>query len=122
MYVRDLAIKRGTNADPVSSLSGGNQQKVVLAKWLNSGADFLILDEPTRGVDVGARREIYGIVNALAAKGKGLLVISSEMAELIGMCDRIYVFSEGKVAGCLSGAEMTEKNIMRHAIRTAGAL
>ncbi len=115
-YVQSLNIKRGRNADPVSSLSGGNQQKVVLAKWLNSRAEFLILDEPTRGVDVGARYDIYTIINSLAASGKGLLVISSEMAEHIGICDRIYVFSEGRVAGSLSGPDMTEETIMRLAI------
>ena len=115
-YVRSLSIKRESNRDPASSLSGGNQQKVVLAKWLNSGVDFLILDEPTRGVDVGARREIYTIINSLAAEGKGLLVISSEMAELIGICDRAYVFCEGAVAGCLAGRDITEENIMHLAI------
>ncbi len=115
-YVRRLRIKRNQNADPVGSLSGGNQQKVVLAKWLHSGCRFLILDEPTRGVDVGAKYEIYDLIQELAAGGYGILVISSEMLEIIGLCDRAYVFSEGRVTGCLTGGELTEKNIMQLAI------
>ena len=77
------------------NLSGGNQQKVVLSKWLFTGPEVLILDEPTRGIDVGAKYEIYAIINALADQGKGVLMISSEMPELLGTCDRIYVMNEG---------------------------
>ena len=85
------------------NLSGGNQQKVVLSKWLFSGPEVLILDEPTRGIDVGAKYEIYTLINALADQGKGVLMISSEMPELLGMCDRIYVMNEGAFVGELAG-------------------
>ena len=111
-----LHIKLGKLSDPVSSLSGGNQQKVVLAKWLNASCDFLIFDEPTRGVDVGAKAEIYNIINRLAREGCGVLVISSELVELIGLCNRIYVMSEGQVAGEVTDADMTEENIMTLAL------
>ena len=80
-------------------LSGGNQQKVVLSKWINSDPDVLILDEPTRGIDVGAKYEIYTIINRLAAEGKAIIVISSELPELLGICDRIYALSEGRITG-----------------------
>ncbi|WP_114011023.1 sugar ABC transporter ATP-binding protein [Cohaesibacter intestini] len=111
-----LVIKLGRLSDPVSSLSGGNQQKVVLAKWLNVGCDVLIFDEPTRGVDVGAKSEIYNLIHNLAENGCGLLVISSELPEVIGLCHRVYVMSDGQVAGELQGDELTEENIMHHAI------
>jgi putative multiple sugar transport system ATP-binding protein len=81
------------------NLSGGNQQKVVLSKWLFTNPEVLILDEPTRGIDVGAKYEIYGIINKLVADGKGVLMISSELPELLGMCDRIYVMNEGALVG-----------------------
>ncbi|SKA08414.1 sugar ABC transporter ATP-binding protein [Consotaella salsifontis] len=111
-----LRIKLGRLTDPVSSLSGGNQQKVVLAKWLNVGCDFLVFDEPTRGVDVGAKSEIYNIIHGLAEEGCALLVISSELVELIGLCHRVYVMSEGHVTGELSGDQLTEPAIMSLAI------
>lgn len=111
-----LHIKLGSLHDPISSLSGGNQQKVVLAKWLSTDCDFIILDEPTRGVDVGAKAEIYRIISDLATLGYGLLVISSELVELIGLCHRLYVMSEGTITGELSEAEMTEENIMKLAL------
>ncbi|MEE3608454.1 sugar ABC transporter ATP-binding protein [Avibacterium paragallinarum] len=111
-----LQIKLGKLSDPISSLSGGNQQKVVLAKWLSTDCDFIILDEPTRGVDVGAKAEIYRIISDLAKLGYGLLVISSELVELIGLCHRIYVMSDGTITGELQGTEMTEENIMKLAI------
>ncbi|MFU2060004.1 sugar ABC transporter ATP-binding protein [Avibacterium volantium] len=113
---RLLQIKLGKLTDPISSLSGGNQQKVVLAKWLSTDCDFIILDEPTRGVDVGAKAEIYRIISDLAKLGYGLLVISSELVELIGLCHRIYVMSDGAITGELQENEMTEENIMRLAI------
>jgi putative multiple sugar transport system ATP-binding protein len=84
---------------PTGKLSGGNQQKVVLSKWIYSAPDVLILDEPTRGIDVGAKYEIYTIINRLAAEGKAIIVISSELPELIGICDRIYALSEGRITG-----------------------
>jgi putative multiple sugar transport system ATP-binding protein len=95
------------------NLSGGNQQKVVLSKWLFSSPDMLILDEPTRGIDVGAKYEIYTIINRLADEGKGVLVISSEMPELLGICDRIYVMNEGRIVGEMSAKEASQEKIMR---------
>jgi putative multiple sugar transport system ATP-binding protein len=99
------------------NLSGGNQQKVVLSKWLFSNPDVLVLDEPTRGIDVGAKYEIYTIINQLAGEGKGILVISSEMPELIGICDRIYVLYEGRIVGEIDGREATQEKIMRAIVR-----
>ncbi|MCV2868887.1 sugar ABC transporter ATP-binding protein [Defluviimonas sp. WL0002] len=96
----------------VGNLSGGNQQKVVLAKWLNTAPEVLILDEPTRGIDVGAKYEIYAIINELSAEGKGVVLISSEMPELLGMCDRIYVMNEGAFVGELSASEASQERIM----------
>ncbi|MGP3698511.1 multiple monosaccharide ABC transporter ATP-binding protein [Rhodobacter sp. NSM] len=96
----------------VMNLSGGNQQKVVLSKWLFAEPEVLILDEPTRGIDVGAKFEIYGIINELSRSGKAVLMISSEMPELLGMCDRIYVMSEGTFVGELSAAEASQERIM----------
>ena len=100
------------------NLSGGNQQKVVLSKWLFTKPEVLILDEPTRGIDVGAKYEIYAIINALAQEGKGVLLISSEMPELLGMCDRIYVMNEGRFVGELTAAEASQENIMRAIMRS----
>ena len=94
------------------NLSGGNQQKVVLSKWLFTDPKVLILDEPTRGIDVGAKFEIYNIMNELAAQGHGVVMISSEMPELLGMCDRIYVMNEGRIAGELAQAEASQERIM----------
>ena len=96
----------------VLNLSGGNQQKVVLSKWLFADPQVLILDEPTRGIDVGAKFEIYNIVNQLAADGRGVVMISSEMPELLGMCDRLYVMSEGALVGELTAAQATQEQIM----------
>jgi putative multiple sugar transport system ATP-binding protein len=98
-------------------LSGGNQQKVVLSKWLFTNPDVLILDEPTRGIDVGAKYEIYSIINELADAGKAVIVISSEMPELIGICDRIMVMHEGEFVGEVAGEEATQENIMRAIMR-----
>jgi putative multiple sugar transport system ATP-binding protein len=100
------------------NLSGGNQQKVVLSKWLFTRPEVLILDEPTRGIDVGAKYEIYSIINGLAEDGKGVLMISSEMPELLGMCDRIYVMNEGRFVGEFPGAEATQESIMRAIMRS----
>lgn len=93
-------------------LSGGNQQKVVLSKWIMTDPDLLILDEPTRGIDVGAKYEIYCIINDLIAQGKSVLMISSEMPELLGMADRIYVMNEGRIVGQMDAAEATQNKIM----------
>ncbi|KAA8995377.1 sugar ABC transporter ATP-binding protein [Affinibrenneria salicis] len=111
-----LSIKLGSVEDPISSLSGGNQQKVVIAKWLNTDCDLLILDEPTRGVDVGAKVEIYNVIHQLAQKGYAIIVISSEMIEVISLAHRVYVMSEGSITKELSGDQISEENIMRFAI------
>jgi ribose transport system ATP-binding protein len=109
---RTLHLKAASVAYKVSSLSGGNQQKVALAKLLAVHPKVIFLDEPTRGVDVGAKAEIHAILRGLAEEGVGIAVISSELPELIGLCDRVLVISEGRVTGELSGADMTETNIM----------
>lgn len=112
-WVRRLDIRVGDLEEPVRRLSGGNQQKIAVAKWLQTSPEVLILDEPTRGVDVGAKREIYDLIVTLAAEGLACLVISSEMTELIGLCHRILVLRSGKLAGEVSLESMTEENIMR---------
>ncbi len=114
--VSKLNIKTGGIDVEVADLSGGNQQKVVLAKWLGKHCKVLILDEPTRGVDVGAKFEIYTLINALAAEGLAIIMISSEMMEVIGMADRVLVMSQGRITGGLEGADITEENILRLSI------
>jgi putative multiple sugar transport system ATP-binding protein len=111
-YRTALAIRTPSVFQKTVNLSGGNQQKVVLAKWLFTEPDVLILDEPTRGIDVGAKYEIYTIINDLADQGKGVVMISSEMPELLGMCDRIYVMNEGALVGELPAADATQERIM----------
>lgn len=110
-----LKIKALSQEQIVSSLSGGNQQKVVLEKWLLTECEILILDEPTRGIDIGTKQEIYQLIKDLAAKGKAIIVISSEMPELIGVSHRIIVMHEGKITGELQGDKMTQEAIMRFA-------
>lgn len=116
---KKLRIKAGSLGDPVSSLSGGNQQKVVLAKWFHAGGNILIFDEPTRGVDVGAKTEIYSLIRALAAEGKAVLVISSEHLELFGLCDRIMVMREGEITGTLGPEDYTEEKLLKLAMASA---
>ncbi len=111
-----LNIKTPSIETNVSSLSGGNQQKVILAKWLVNDPDVFLLDEPTRGIDVGAKYEIYKLMVDLAQEGKGIVMVSSELPELIGMCDRIYVMSEGTITGELKREEFSQKAIMKYAI------
>ena len=111
-YKNKLNTKCPTVEQNVGNLSGGNQQKVLLAKWMFTDPDILILDEPTRGIDVGAKYEIYCIINQLVAEGKSVLMISSELPEILGMCDRIYVMNEGKIVGELAGSEATQELIM----------
>ncbi|ONI80887.1 ABC transporter ATP-binding protein [Saccharothrix sp. ALI-22-I] len=113
-YRRSMNIKTPNVGTPTSSLSGGNQQKVVLAKWMFTDPDVLILDEPTRGIDVGAKYEIYSIINELADQGRAVLVISSELPELLGLCDRVYALSEGRITGELDRAEATQERLMHH--------
>ncbi|MGG5359274.1 MULTISPECIES: sugar ABC transporter ATP-binding protein [unclassified Enterococcus] len=114
-FVKALRIKTNDDNNPVSSLSGGNQQKVVLAKWLNTENQIYIFDEPTKGIDVGAKSEIYAIINQLAKDGKTVLIVSSEIPELLGICDRIYVLSEGRITGELNAGEATQEKIMAYA-------
>ena len=111
-YRAAMRIRTPSVFQKVMNLSGGNQQKVVLSKWLFTGPEVLILDEPTRGIDVGAKYEIYGIINDLSAQGKAVVMISSELPELLGMCDRIYVMNEGAFVGELTAAEATQERIM----------
>ena len=110
-----LSIKCSSVLQPVMSLSGGNQQKIVLAKWLLSDPDIIILDEPTRGIDIGAKIEIYKIINNLALSGKAVVLVSSELNEIIGLSNRVIVMYEGKITGELSGEEIEQENIMSYA-------
>lgn len=110
--VAKLSIKTPSNKTHIQSLSGGNQQKVIIARWLANNPDILIMDEPTRGIDVGAKYEIYQIMINLAKQGKGIIMISSEMPELIGMSDRIVVMCNGKITGSLNDTEATQERIM----------
>lgn len=112
-YKKKINVKANSIEQVVGSLSGGNQQKVVLAKWMLTQPDVLILDEPTRGIDVGAKYEIYCVINDLAKAGKAVIVISSEMPEIIGTCDRTYIINEGEIAGELNHDEMTQERIMQ---------
>lgn len=114
-YRSRLRIRSADVTQSVEKLSGGNQQKVVLGKWLFANPKVLILDEPTRGIDVGAKYEIYGVVNQVVSEGRGVVMISSEMPELLGTCDRIYVMNEGRFAGEFAIAEASQEKIM-HAI------
>ncbi|GHJ43731.1 xylose ABC transporter ATP-binding protein [Catellatospora sp. TT07R-123] len=109
-----MNIKAPSVSAVTGKLSGGNQQKVVLSKWLFTDADVLILDEPTRGIDVGAKYEIYSIVNQMADQGKAVLVISSELPELLGICDRVYAMSAGRITGQLTRAEATPERLMQY--------
>ncbi|GAE34772.1 L-arabinose transport ATP-binding protein AraG [Halalkalibacter akibai JCM 9157] len=119
-YRKKMNIKTPSVTQIVGNLSGGNQQKVVLSKWMFSEPDLLILDEPTRGIDVGAKFEIYTIMNQLADQGKGILVISSELPEIIGMCDRIYVMNEGEITGEVEKSEATQETLMKYMTKSRG--
>ncbi|MCD8140515.1 MAG: sugar ABC transporter ATP-binding protein [Planctomycetaceae bacterium] len=118
--VRFLSIKLGSMEDDVSTLSGGNQQKVSFAKWIAANCKCIILDEPTRGVDVGAKVEIYQIINEMAEKGMAVVVVSSEMLELIGICDRVLVMRGGSVMGELAKDDLTENNMISLAMGVQG--
>jgi len=115
-YIKDLNVKTPSKKQLAMNLSGGNQQKVVFAKWLFSDVDILILDEPTRGIDVGAKREIYLLMNKLAEQGKAIIMISSELPEVLGMSDRVIVLSGGKKMGELSREEATPEAVMALAV------
>ncbi|MFF0157997.1 multiple monosaccharide ABC transporter ATP-binding protein [Streptomyces sp. NPDC005263] len=112
-FRKSMNIKAPTVSEPVGKLSGGNQQKVVLSKWIFTGPEVLILDEPTRGIDVGAKYEIYTVIDQLAAQGKAVVFISSELPELLGMCDRIYTMAAGRLTGEFSRAEASQESLMR---------
>lgn len=113
---KKLNIRCSSILQKTVNLSGGNQQKVVLSKWIFADPDILILDEPTRGIDVGAKYEMYTIINHLAMEGRGVLLISSELPEILGMCDRIYVMSEGRITGELNRDEASQEKIMKYVI------
>ncbi|MEK4221981.1 sugar ABC transporter ATP-binding protein [Bacillus sp. FSL W8-0116] len=120
MMSKRLKIKTSSIEEAAGNLSGGNQQKVVIAKWIGIGPKVLILDEPTRGIDVGAKREIYQLMNELTDRGMGIIMISSELPEILGMSDRILVIHEGKIAGELQGKEADQETIMT--LATGGKL
>ena len=109
--IEEMRIKTANIDLPVKSLSGGNQQKVLLAKWILLNPKVLIIDEPTRGVDIGAKSDIYAILKDLAAQGMGIIIVSSEIPEIMGVCDTIYVMREGKLTGTMSAATATEEKI-----------
>ena len=116
-YVDRLQIKTPSHEQLAKNLSGGNQQKVVLAKWLQRNAEVIIFDEPTRGIDVGAKYEIYMLMNELAAQGKAIMMISSELPEVLGMSDRIIVMHEGRITGEISDVRSTtQEQVMELAI------
>ena len=117
--VRKMNIKTPSSRTLIKSLSGGNQQKVLIGRWLANNPDVLILDEPTRGIDVGAKYEIYCIIADLAKQGKSIIMISSEMSELIGMSDRVMVMCDGRVTGFIDGKDATQENIMELATKFA---
>ena len=116
-FRKDMRIKAQSVKATTGNLSGGNQQKVVLSKWIFSDPDVLILDEPTRGIDVGAKYEIYTIINSLAAQGKAVIVISSELPELIGLCDRIYTLNEGRLTGEVAREDAAQETLMRYMMK-----
>jgi len=121
-HVRDLAIKTPSLQQEVRFLSGGNQQKVVIGKWLTADTEILIFDEPTRGIDVGAKAEIYKLMNELAARGKAILMISSELPEILRMSHRILVMCEGRLTGELRSDEATQEKIMAFATQREAVL
>lgn len=118
---KDINIKAPSIQQEVYNLSGGNQQKVVLAKWIFAKPKLLILDEPTRGIDVGAKYEIYSLMNKMVKAGMSIIMISSELLEVLGMSDRIYVMCEGKITGEISAEEADERKVMRLATNTKEA-
>jgi ribose transport system ATP-binding protein len=118
-YVRSLAIKTPSLQQKVKNLSGGNQQKVVVGKWLTADSQILIFDEPTRGIDVGAKSEIYRLLNTLAQQGKSIIMISSDLPEVLRMSHRILVMCEGRITGELKSGEATQEAIMQYATQRA---
>ena len=115
-YIEKTRIKTPHRNQKVGNLSGGNQQKVVVSKWLNAQPDILIMDEPTRGIDVGAKREIYEIINSLVAQGKSVILISSELPEVLGMSDRVLVMKDDAIVAVLTGDDINAVEVMRYAL------
>lgn len=115
-YIKKLSIKTPSSQQLIKNLSGGNQQKVILAKWLMLAPQVLIIDEPTRGIDVGAKKEIYDVLNELKAMGKSIIMISSDMPEILGICDRILIMHEGEISGELCREEASQEAIMKYAV------
>ncbi|EPX84578.1 ABC-type sugar transport system, ATPase component [Rubellimicrobium thermophilum DSM 16684] len=118
-FAAGMRIKAAGLSAPVGTLSGGNQQKVMLAKWLNTNPRILIVDEPTRGIDIGAKAEVHRILRELAGQGVAILVISSDLPEVLSLADRVLVMREGRLAGELPGATATEESVMRIALGAA---
>ena len=118
--MRDLDLRPLSVDLPIASFSGGNQQKVIIGRWLAAGAKILLFDEPTRGVDVGAKAEIYALIEKLAAEGKAIVVVSSELPELIRLADRVLVMRDGVLSADLARHELSEASIMAHAVPGAG--
>ena len=112
---RKMNVKTPSLDTLIASLSGGNAQKVLLARWMLCDPEIMILDEPTRGIDVGAKFEIYKLMTDIVKEGKTIVMVSSELPELIGMCDRIYVMCQGRIMGCLNREEFSQETIMMHA-------
>jgi len=115
-YIKKISIKTPSQEQLIKYLSGGNQQKVILSKWLMLSPKVLIIDEPTKGIDVGAKKEIYDVLNELKSMGKAIILISSDMAEVIGISDRVIVMHEGEITGKLNRGELTQENIMKYAV------
>lgn len=115
--IDSMKVKTPSQKTLISTLSGGNQQKVIIGRWLLTEPEILLLDEPTRGIDVGAKYEIYQLIIDLANKGKGIIVVSSEMPELLGICDRIMVMSNGRLAGEGLTNDLTQEDIMTMAAK-----
>ena len=115
--IDSMKIKTAAQETQIRLLSGGNQQKVIFGRWLLTEPEVLMLDEPTRGIDVGAKFEIYQLINSLATKGKSVIVVSSELPELMGICDRIYVMSGGRIAGEVNAQSTSQEEIMTLAAR-----
>lgn len=115
-YIKKISIKTPNQEQLIKYLSGGNQQKVILSKWLMLSPKVLIIDEPTKGIDVGAKKEIYDVLNELKSMGKAIILISSDMAEVIGISDRVIVMHEGEITGKLNRSELTQENIMKYAV------
>ena len=115
LYIEKINVKTPSRNQKVGNLSG-NQQKVVIGKWLNADPEILIMDEPTRGIDVGAKREIYEIINELAAQGKSVILISSELPEVLGMSDRVLVVKDDAIVAELTGEDINAVEVMRYAL------